>query len=495
MKRLTCLLIAILSSCASPDKVCEPGRQLECTCPGGAKSSQACLSDGSGWSECDCPCEKDCSGRECGPDPVCAESCGDCGDNSTCNDQGKCECIYVICYNLCCGDGEVCINGSCCLPDCTGRSCGEDPACGTSCGTCSSSEVCTSSGMCCTQDCSGRECGNDPICGMSCGSCDGTTEYCGADGNCADDCDGRVCGPSPIHGFDCGTCPGLTDYCTLEGQCLDDCEGIECGSSPNAGHNCAECNSPEICIENVCVDIGLEWIQIDGGRFMMGTESAQGNERPSHTVEVPTFMLNRTEVTVSQYQQCVNVGVCAEPYEVDDCEYCQKCNWGIPTTSDNPINCLTWQQASDFCVWAGGRLPSESEWEYAARSAGQENVFPWGDEPPTCDYAVMWEDWPNGSTGCGWERTRPVCSISAGNTAQGLCDMAGNAEEWVQDEYHADYNGAPTDGSAWEDSLGSGRVLRGGSWLTGYWMMMRTRTRRGGDPEIRTDSYGFRCAK
>jgi formylglycine-generating enzyme required for sulfatase activity len=116
---------------------------------------------------------------------------------------------------------------------------------------------------------------------------------------------------------------------------------------------------------------------------------------------------------------------------------------------------VDWNQAKTFSAWVGGRLPSEAEWEYAARSAGKDRKYPWGDEDATCERAVI--------SGCG-SATAPVCSKPAGNTQQGLCDMAGNAWEWVQDWYHGSYNGAPTDGSAWESPTGSYRVGRGGSW-------------------------------
>jgi hypothetical protein len=94
MRKFLCLpLTLLLFSCSSSsnEPVCEAGRQIECTCPGGSKSSQTCLDDGSRWNDCVCPCVKDCTRRECGPDPVCGESCGTCVGNSTCNESGVCE--------------------------------------------------------------------------------------------------------------------------------------------------------------------------------------------------------------------------------------------------------------------------------------------------------------------------------------------------------------------------------------------------------------------
>lgn len=118
-------------------------------------------------------CVPDCSGRECGPDPVCGESCGTCTGGETCNSSGQCV-------------SETCV------PDCSGRECGPDPVCGESCGTCAGGETCNSSGQCiseeCEPDCSGRECGPDPVCGESCGTCTGEMT-CSNQGDCfLEDC-------------------------------------------------------------------------------------------------------------------------------------------------------------------------------------------------------------------------------------------------------------------------------------------------------------------
>jgi len=144
-----CLGIFILQACSSEDRqTCEPGRQLECDCPGGVKGVQICLNDGSGWGECDCPCEKDCTGRDCGPDPVCGESCGNCDSNQTCSAAGKCECEFASCGETCCAQGQVCANNACCTPDCGVRECGLDPVCNSSCGECLPDEDCNINGQC-----------------------------------------------------------------------------------------------------------------------------------------------------------------------------------------------------------------------------------------------------------------------------------------------------------------------------------------------------------
>lgn len=223
-----------------------------------------------------------------------------------------------------------------------------------------------------------------------------------------------------------------------------------------------------------------EWVTIPGGTFMMGSNKGDSDEKPVHRVTVPTFQIAKTEVTVAQYRACVEAGACTEPSTG------QYCNWGKPGRDNHPINCVDWHQAQAFARWVGGRLPTEAEWEYAARSGGRDQVYPWGNEEATWERAVIYVG--------GKHSTWPVCSKPKGNTAQGLCDMAGNVREWVQDEYHDSYNGAPTDASAWESPAASARVVRGGSWDDGAWDVRAANRARVG-PGARSGCLGFRPAR
>lgn len=210
------------------------------------------------------------------------------------------------------------------------------------------------------------------------------------------------------------------------------------------------------------------------------------SERPVHAVTVKSFELGRTEVTNRQYRACVSAGACAAPD--------MSCLSPAFRGPEQPVVCVSWDMARAFAAWAGGRLPSEAEWEYAARGAGGKARYAWGDAPPTCRLAVFGER-PD-ALGCGRDSTWPVCSKPRGNTKQGLCDMAGNVWEWTEDRYHDSYEGAPADGSAWTARGPSPlRADRGGQW-DGDAHNLRVSNRDSEKPEIVTErGTGFRVAR
>lgn len=229
----------------------------------------------------------------------------------------------------------------------------------------------------------------------------------------------------------------------------------------------------------------IVWVLIPGGSFLMGSDEFP-QERPVHRVTVKAFELGRTEVTNRQYQACVKAGACA-PLDMD----CLSPAFRGP---EQPVVCVPWAQARAFAAWAGGRLPSEAEWEYAARGAGGKGRYAWGDAAPSCR-RVVFGGGPEGP-GCGRGATWPVCSKPRGNTKQGLCDMGGNVWEWTEDWYHDTYDGAPSDGSAWlVKSTSSYRSDRGGQW-DGNEHNLRVFNRDSEDPEIRSErGTGFRVAR
>jgi formylglycine-generating enzyme required for sulfatase activity len=270
-------------------------------------------------------------------------------------------------------------------------------------------------------------------------------------------------------------------------------------------------------------DVGIQWVRIPGGAFDMGSGGWAGffnqvkkDEQPKHRVTVRTFQMSKTEVTFAQYRRCVEAGACTPPHTDDrTClvldrrweqleqrflpvripgDYREQFEGVLPARfrgDDQPVVCVDWHQAQAFARWVGARLPTEAEWEYAARSGGKDWKYPWGNKRATCERAVMYDD---SGYGCRRHSTWPVCSKPAGNTDHGLCDMAGNVWEWVQDWYHDSYNGAPADGSAWESPAGSWRVFRGGSFFNGDGDA-RAADRAWSDPGVWFANVGFRLAR
>ena len=363
-------------------------------------------------------------------------------------------------------------------------------------------ETCVSQGfdsgsLSCLQDCSGfdtTDCALEPICGNDVAEagevCDGT-DLAGETCVSQEFEDGTLSCLADCSGYDTSECTGgaeCGDGVAEEGEACDgtDLKGETCES---LGYEYGTLSCRPDCSEyytsNCWMAPSLSWVIIPGGIFDMGSTTGNIAEKPVHSVAVPTFEMTETEVTIAQYAHCVFEQECTEPSIGDGC------NWGDPGYQNHPVNCVTWNQARNYCSWVGGRLPSEAEWEYAARSSGQDITFPWGDDPATCDYAVMDEN----GYGCGTERTWEVCSKPAGNTNHGLCDMAGNVFEWLEDDGHSNYNGAPDDGSAWvDDPRGTTRIIRGGSFVT-TGDFLRATCRENIYPTIDSFHTGFRCAR
>ncbi|MEZ4317754.1 MAG: SUMF1/EgtB/PvdO family nonheme iron enzyme [Myxococcota bacterium] len=235
-------------------------------------------------------------------------------------------------------------------------------------------------------------------------------------------------------------------------------------------------------------DVSVEepWVLIPGGTFLMGSAGpdAEYDEQPQHEVTVGRFAILRHEVLVSDYAGCVADGVCTLPDP----------GCFDPSTPPNtPMTCIDWIKAADVCWWLGGRLPSESEWEFAATSRGTADTeYPWGDEPYDCTRANtgLAED---GGASCGsGEGPWLPCTHPAGDTPLGLCEMGGNVFEWTADFYWDDYTGHPTDGSARTDMLFDFRVMRGGG--VGSIVEPRVRERTYHPTDFYYGGMGARCA-
>lgn len=289
--------------------------------------------------------------------------------------------------------------------------------------------------------------------------------------------------------------------------CVPECGALECGPDPVCGVECGPCSQGYACSdERLCVGFpGMAFVA--AGPFWMGCNEAVEDdcsftEKPYHQVTLKSFFIDRTEVTVAAYDACVQASACDTP--TIESEWC---HYGKEGVAALPMNCVRWAEAADYCDWAGKRLPTEAEWEKAARGPDGA-VFPWGDDPITCDRAIIMDA---SGRGCGRNKRGgqpekgkpwPVGSRPAG--AYGLRDMAGNSWEWVADWYSKDWTtcGAacagpdpkgPCDGAA---SCKGHRmkVVRGGSW---YWPGSHAAGyyRR---PHVPSNNpyhhFGFRCA-
>ena len=198
---------------------------------------------------------------------------------------------------------------------------------------------------------------------------------------------------------------------------------------------------------------------VPGGKFSMGSKRYQ-DESPRHDVFLDGFFLQQLETTQAEYQRCVEAGACFEPAQGE------ACNWGHGDRADHPVNCISWHDASRYCTWAGLRLPTEAEWEKAARgTTGRE--YPWGDAPPggagNCERAVMMR--AGKGLGCGHDGTGPVGTKGDGSSPYGMLDMAGNVWEWVEDDYDREFYAASPLQNPINRADSGHKVLRGNSWF------------------------------
>ena len=262
-------------------------------------------------------------------------------------------------------------------------------------------------------------------------------------------------------------------------------------------------------------------VLIEGAEFFMGSaeSKAQDNEKPTHSVMLSRFCIDKTEVTVDAYLACSKGGKCPPASKANafaDLDDALRkvidplCNINDPPTKGkHPINCVDWEMASNYCTRQGGRLPTEAEWEFAARGP-DGRTYPWGDEEPNGKYlnacGKECEAWgaKNHVDGKvtfgtmypdddGFATTAPVGSFPAGASRFGLEDVVGNVWEWTGD-FYAPYtkdDAKDPQGAAASDD---GRVARGGAWNGPQPSWVRPTFRFHFKPENRSYGVGFRCA-
>lgn len=231
---------------------------------------------------------------------------------------------------------------------------------------------------------------------------------------------------------------------------------------------------------------GMEMVYVPAGSFEMGSD-AYSSELPVHTVTLDAYWIDRTEVTNGMYAHCVNAWSCQAP---DRSESFTRGNYYEATQYvDYPVIFVSWNEASDYCAWAGARLPTEAEWEFAARGT-DGRTYPWGNGNPTCALANFY---PSSNNNWCVGDTTAVGSYPDGASPYGALDMAGNVWEWVADWYADDYYSNSPASNPTGPSSGQYRMLRGSSWgHDEYYLRAANRDR----PEPSGSPYllGFRCA-
>ena len=272
-------------------------------------------------------------------------------------------------------------------------------------------------------------------------------------------------------------------------------------------------------------------VAIPAGAFRMGDGDGNGasDERPVHEVKVRGFALGRHEVTIGEFRRFVaatghvtdaerNIGHegCVGRQAPDGAKWEEGRGWipgltwqapGYPVAEHHPVACVSWNDVQAYLAWLSRstgrrfRLPSEAEWEYAAR-AGSTTVYPWGDDPDKGCAQANGRDrtpWPDGGAwdsrlecNDGHFSPAPVGSYAANRF--GLYEMIGNLSEWVQDCRHDDYVGAPADGSAWVDGDCRFRLVRGGTFVYGP-PGLRSANRTWNEPSYRVWYQGFRVVE
>jgi formylglycine-generating enzyme required for sulfatase activity len=257
-----------------------------------------------------------------------------------------------------------------------------------------------------------------------------------------------------------------------------------------------------------------DMVYIAGGQFFMGSDDGLPMEKPSHNVKLSPFCIGVHEVTTSKYLACSEQGKCKRASKVNEWEgisnadrkaYDPLCNIGdVEGRGEHPINCVDWARADTYCRANDGRLPTEAEWEFAARGPDGRQ-YPWGDEPPSAQYlnacgpeCVAWgraHGAPQKAmykSDDGWATTAPVGSFPAGKSRYGLMDVVGNVWEWVGDWYATYGDGSAVDPKGPE--AGKGKVMRGGSWNGAEASWVRPTFRFWNDPTSSSYGVGFRCA-
>jgi formylglycine-generating enzyme required for sulfatase activity len=240
---------------------------------------------------------------------------------------------------------------------------------------------------------------------------------------------------------------------------------------------------------------GVEMIVVPGGTFEMGG----GESGEAHEVTLDGFLIDRYEVTNAQWSACASVGACPPPNPQTD--VAGDPYYGEEDYADYPVINVTWYSADAYCQWRGARLPTEAEWEMAARwdpETGEVSAYPWGDtwDPANlnfCDKSCALTS-SNPTYDDGYAQAAPVGSFPGGASPLGVLDMAGNVAEWVADWYAPDYYADSPGENPTGPPDGEERVVRGGSWGVANADLFRSTLRSAFEPVASGPGVGVRCA-
>jgi eukaryotic-like serine/threonine-protein kinase len=225
---------------------------------------------------------------------------------------------------------------------------------------------------------------------------------------------------------------------------------------------------------------GMTLLYVPAGEFTMGSNDGKANEKPPHTVYLDAFWIDQTEVTNAMYAQCVRAGACQAP--ASTASSTRASYYGTTQFDNYPVVYVSWNDAQQYCQWAGGDLLTEAQWEKAARGT-DGRLYPWGNQ--ALDTSRL-----NFNQNVG--DTTEVGKYPDGISFYGALDMAGNVWEWVRDWYGSYPSSSQRNPTG--PSSSDYRVVRGGSWNFDA-SVVRASYRGWGDPVLRGDSSGFRCAR
>lgn len=225
---------------------------------------------------------------------------------------------------------------------------------------------------------------------------------------------------------------------------------------------------------------GVLMVLVPAGDFIMGSDEGGNAEKPKHTVKLDAYYIDKYEVTNSNYKECVDAGVCVLPSTKGSAT--RSSYYGNSIFDDYPVINVTWNKAASYCEWRGASLPTEAQWEKAARSS-DERTYPWGEEI-YCNISNY--------SSCVGDTTK-VGLYTSGQSPYGVYDLAGNVWEWTADWYSENYYQDTPLSNPLGPSTGTYRVLRGGSWLN-YNDLTRSYVRDRDVPTYSGSLVGFRCA-